>query len=1284
MLTHNIRIGILITLLMTAAYMSLPQESKFLTAQSQNVCGDGKWLDWLIEETGEECDLGACTDTKTVCNSDDKYSLCTSSCALGPCGRYHTDPGGTYVTRKYRSEAPECYFYCGDGEKQGTEQCDPGREYRVCEGSVQVEPEKGDPPENAIQCLDSCEDGSRCITYPSHDCSANCFEIAKSDCGNGELQREKDEECDDGNNESGDGCQSDCRCGSPTQIFHEELEICVECYEDSQCAGNEVCDVGSFTCAECLRDDDCKGSKPFCNVALQECVYCRTDADCPSDNHSCKSGDCVCGPQGPGSPVCCAKLPGTTEYDLEDIAENRIRGSSEECNVAYCIDCDSVNEVSCPGFTTQCDAGLQCVQVLGDADSDPATDEYVCKPPTRGDFSGDGSGGGSGIGSGGGSGSGGDNGSGGSGSGGGTNGSGGSGSGGGTNGSGGGSGTDGSGGGTGNNTTGGSGGSDTGGTGGSNTGGSGGSNTTGGSGGSDTGGTGGSNTGGSGGSNTTGGSGGNNTGGSDRGYPEGCQNDSQCAAAGGCSPLCSINYLGECSRHCTEPVCLNESCVVIGEGYFESCDASACDFCPDDPAKTSPGTCGCGEPDIDSDGDGTPDCADQCPDDPGRIVLSQFTQCDCGMYPEGDSDGDGLEDCWDECPNDPTKDDPGQCGCGEPDTDSDSDGTADCMDECPLNPNKTEPGICDCGSEDSTDDSDGDGILDCNETHSECVYSHSEVSRVGDTAIDVYECIEVDGPGQDFCSEDEGCQPPYYAKCVPGPRLVDPITGEIIYAGGQCVTWQGEGGEDECSEDADCDFVIAAGPGPGGSPGSPGTGPGPGGSPGADDDDVIPGPGIDDDDGVRSSSGVDDDDTVPGPGPGPGNASSKSSSSQSFSGTSRTGSSQFFSDISRSSSSQFVSGISRSSSSQFVSGFSSSAKFCTKHEDCDQACSACEEVAGSCRKICPNAFCTNDGYCSEAGSQVDCDPGACFRILDGSSSSGVSTNSRISMKSGSSRIIAQNPPRGGGVDDDDGNGDNDDGIRGNRLREDDNGDGDNDDGIAGNRVERIVAAASVCGNGILEGGEECDDSNRRDEDGCNSTCLLEVGICGDGIVQSLLGEQCEQSLHNLSLPYDCNRCRFLSRTCGDGVVDMGEECDEGLQNSTRPDNCRPDCSNWRCGDGVLDTGELCDDGNRINGDGCSRYCVDEDKDLSRGVVASDTANSDQSFTANALSQFLATYSQQFPRQPSMQPVPLQLPYAQLQPLIQSQGPAGETGPAAVAVIGAGAAAGIGWMRRRRK
>lgn len=60
------------------------------------------------------------------------------------------------------------------------------------------------------------------------------------------------------------------------------------------------------------------------------------------------------------------------------------------------------------------------------------------------------------------------------------------------------------------------------------------------------------------------------------------------------------------------------------------------DLCPDDPGKADPGICGCGVPDVDSDGDGLVDCLDNCPQVPNNYQL--------------DGDGDGVGDACDNCP----------------------------------------------------------------------------------------------------------------------------------------------------------------------------------------------------------------------------------------------------------------------------------------------------------------------------------------------------------------------------------------------------------------------------------------------------------------------------------------------------------------------------------------------------------------------------------------------------------------------------------------------------------
>ncbi|MBI3179919.1 MAG: hypothetical protein HYZ27_09680 [Deltaproteobacteria bacterium] len=97
----------------------------------------------------------------------------------------------------------------------------------------------------------------------------------------------------------------------------------------------------------------------------------------------------------------------------------------------------------------------------------------------------------------------------------------------------------------------------------------------------------------------------------------------------------------------------------IGSGCGEEKLAQA-DRCLNDSEKAVEGVCGCGVPDIDTDGDGALDCLDACPDDAAKTAPGE---CGCGVS-DADSDGDGEPDCTDLCPLDGSKLAPGQCGCG--------------------------------------------------------------------------------------------------------------------------------------------------------------------------------------------------------------------------------------------------------------------------------------------------------------------------------------------------------------------------------------------------------------------------------------------------------------------------------------------------------------------------------------------------------------------------------------------------------------------------------------------
>lgn len=114
-------------------------------------------------------------------------------------------------------------------------------------------------------------------------------------------------------------------------------------------------------------------------------------------------------------------------------------------------------------------------------------------------------------------------------------------------------------------------------------------------------------------------------------------------------------------------------------------------------------------------------------------------------------------------------------------------------------------------------------------------------------------------------------------------------------------------------------------------------------------------------------------------------------------------------------------------------------------------------------------------------------------------------------------------------------------------------------------------AGGVCGDGDNNAGEECDDDNLLNGDGCSSECEVEPGwLCpptgpSDGL--------CVQ--------------------CGNGVAEVPPEgCDDG--NTTNGDGCSSTCtieSGWTCsspiggtstctgcGDGIVQANEACDDG----------------------------------------------------------------------------------------------------------
>jgi cysteine-rich repeat protein len=78
--------------------------------------------------------------------------------------------------------------------------------------------------------------------------------------------------------------------------------------------------------------------------------------------------------------------------------------------------------------------------------------------------------------------------------------------------------------------------------------------------------------------------------------------------------------------------------------------------------------------------------------------------------------------------------------------------------------------------------------------------------------------------------------------------------------------------------------------------------------------------------------------------------------------------------------------------------------------------------------------------------------------------------------------------------------------------------------------------APVCGNGVVEAGEQCDDGNSLGNDSCLNNCQLPR--CGDGIVQPIVSEECDDGDQD-----DANGC---NTQCGrDRYVFLTSESYQG-------------------------------------------------------------------------------------------------------------------------------------------
>jgi len=280
-----------------------------------------------------------------------------------------------------------------------------------------------------------------------------------------------------------------------------------------------------------------------------------------------------------------------------------------------------------------------------------------------------------------------------------------------------------------------------------------------------------------------------------------------------------------------------------------------------------------------------------------------------------------------------------------------------------------------------------------------------------------------------------------------------------------------------------------------------------------------------------------------------------------------------------------------------------------------------------------------------------------------------------------------------------------------------------------------------CDDGNIENGDGCNSICENEEvaDLKGAAPEKEDPVCGNGDLEE--GELCDRGEKNSDTFPNACRTNCKKARCGDSVKDGPEECDQGSGNSDfKPNRCRTSCKLAYCGDGVRDNGEECD------GEvGCGPDCyfafkqaaksVDkeakaeevalalEDPEENAGEKVPDTGaeieeeETEEEEVAPEPVEGEAEKKEEVvqvvaPIPEAKKPTVSQLPASIIQPknLIDSynryfaQYPlgglspyggsmipitpartvAGETGPGLIGLGAAGAALGVGWVRKRKK
>ncbi len=122
----------------------------------------------------------------------------------------------------------------------------------------------------------------------------------------------------------------------------------------------------------------------------------------------------------------------------------------------------------------------------------------------------------------------------------------------------------------------------------------------------------------------------------------------------------------------------------------------------------------------------------------------------------------------------------------------------------------------------------------------------------------------------------------------------------------------------------------------------------------------------------------------------------------------------------------------------------------------------------------------------------------------------------------------------------------------------------------------VSPSPPICGDGVVDSGEECDDGNTNNDDGCSAKCEIEVAappskpVCGNGIVET--GEQCDDgnTVGSDGCSATCQNEILApnpgSAVCGNDIIEGDEACDG-------QEGCLDTCEYAQCSDGIDNDGD---------------------------------------------------------------------------------------------------------------